>query len=161
MDYFVRTCNRCRTVLKLKMRRKTLEERLITHTKILETGCVIWIGSTSFGYGKISYKGKSYWIHRFVYERKYGKLEHGVELHHRETCPKTCFNTDHLTKTTRKGHPDSGCSVNRNKTHCPLGHEYTGTNLIVRTDGSRRCRTCVRKQKRILWRMYANLQHTS
>lgn len=28
------------------------------------------------------------------------------------------------------------------KTHCPQGHEYAGTNVRFRSDGSRVCRTC-------------------
>ena len=36
---------------------------------------------------------------------------------------------------------------NRNKTHCPQGHPYAGSNLIVRS-GARYCRVCQRENKR-------------
>ena len=32
------------------------------------------------------------------------------------------------------------------KTHCPQGHEYTIENTAIHTDGSRRCRACVREK---------------
>mgnify|MGYP000920210555 CR=1 len=33
---------------------------------------------------------------------------------------------------------------NRDKTHCPQGHEYTDSNTYVSARGWRRCRTCSR-----------------
>lgn len=35
-------------------------------------------------------------------------------------------------------------SANREKTHCPSGHEYAGRNLIFRPNGNRKCRECDR-----------------
>lgn len=35
-------------------------------------------------------------------------------------------------------------NVNTLKTHCPSGHEYSGTNLARRPNGNRRCRECDR-----------------
>jgi hypothetical protein len=32
--------------------------------------------------------------------------------------------------------------VNKNKTHCPAGHELAGTNLLKSLEGFRNCRTC-------------------
>ncbi len=32
------------------------------------------------------------------------------------------------------------------KTHCPHGHEYSGSNLIVGKDGRRRCRACKKER---------------
>jgi len=33
-------------------------------------------------------------------------------------------------------------SFNRQKTHCPKGHEYSGENLILKKNGGRDCRAC-------------------
>lgn len=38
------------------------------------------------------------------------------------------------------------------KTHCPRGHPYTGENLALRADGSRRCRQCARDYAALKWR---------
>lgn len=35
------------------------------------------------------------------------------------------------------------------RTHCRHGHEYTPENTHVKSDGSRRCRTCHREQARL------------
>lgn len=34
------------------------------------------------------------------------------------------------------------------RTHCVHGHEYTPENTAYKTDGARRCRTCLREQER-------------
>lgn len=34
------------------------------------------------------------------------------------------------------------------KTHCPHGHRYSGANLIIEKDGSRKCRACVNARRR-------------
>lgn len=34
------------------------------------------------------------------------------------------------------------------KTHCVAGHPYSGQNLYLERDGSRKCRTCHNKQRR-------------
>jgi len=35
-----------------------------------------------------------------------------------------------------------------NRTHCPKGHPYSGDNLIIESDGGRKCRTCKNDRKR-------------
>lgn len=37
---------------------------------------------------------------------------------------------------------NNGTNHNRNKTHCPQGHEYTPTNTYVMRSGGRMCRLC-------------------
>jgi hypothetical protein len=34
------------------------------------------------------------------------------------------------------------------RTHCPQGHQFSGTNLVVKKSGMRGCRTCMREQWR-------------
>ncbi len=36
------------------------------------------------------------------------------------------------------------CAINARKTHCKRGHAFTPSNTLIRTDGSRYCRTCKR-----------------
>ena len=42
-------------------------------------------------------------------------------------------------------------TANRDKTHCPRGHEYTPENTIREKTGRRRCRTCNRAKNRAHW----------
>ncbi len=42
-----------------------------------------------------------------------------------------------------------GASLNREKTHCRHGHEYTPQNTYVNRRGSRECRVCSRKRGRV------------
>jgi|WetSurMetagenome_2_1015567.scaffolds.fasta_scaffold56958_4 hypothetical protein len=41
-----------------------------------------------------------------------------------------------------------GASLNKEKTHCKNGHEYTEENTYINTRGSRECRTCLREHGR-------------
>jgi hypothetical protein len=36
-----------------------------------------------------------------------------------------------------------------NRTHCPKGHPYEGDNLVIETNGHRRCRTCEHARHRL------------
>lgn len=45
-------------------------------------------------------------------------------------------------KRLGKSESDSIGAWNKDKTHCPAGHEYKGKNLFINKDGSRRCRKC-------------------
>lgn len=58
-----------------------------------------------------------------------------------------------VTGKTWKHLPDAAphrrrTGVNKDKTHCPAGHEYAGDNLYVSPRGGRMCRTCRSAQKR-------------
>lgn len=41
-----------------------------------------------------------------------------------------------------------GTNFNLNKTHCSEGHRYSGANLHINVDGSRRCQECNRTWQR-------------
>lgn len=113
-----------------------------------ERGCWIWGRSTmSSGYGHIS-SGRREGIrmlgaHRVSYEMFNGPIPPGLVVMH--SCDeKLCINPAHLsvgTKSensrdmTRKGR---NFSAPRLRTHCPKGHEYSGTN----SRGARICRIC-------------------
>ena len=71
-----------------------------------DTFCWVWQGSTTggkFAYGRKRIDGKLWLAHRLFYERKYGPLGEGDELHH--LCGVTlCCNPDHVVPFTRKEH---------------------------------------------------------
>lgn len=118
------------------------------------SGCWLWIGSTSVGYGKFSggktREGKRCPIsaHRFVYEHHKGKIPEGLELDHlcRTRC---CVNPDHLEPVTRLENVRRGQGGMhlRWRTHCPKGHPYDNENTRLKKSGkyiSRSCKTCVK-----------------
>jgi excisionase family DNA binding protein len=56
-----------------------------------------------------------------------------------------CVRLDHLelvtlVENTLRG--DNPLAVNKRKTHCKRGHEFTSLNTRTTTIGGRRCRTC-------------------
>lgn len=96
------------------------------------TGCWIWQGSISGGYGKIGYGGSGpKWAHRVYFEEAHGEIPEGQEVHH--TCEnRICVNPEHLEVLTAKAHGRKGSRAKLN----PLQIQE-----IRRRDLSRRVRT--------------------
>ena len=109
--------------------------------------CWEWIACiNSHGYGAFSLNGKSELSHRLSYENKYEKIPEGLDLDH--LCRnRKCVNPDHLEAVTRQTNllrGDTICAKNKQKTHCSEGHEFTTENTYIRSNGSRKCRSCGR-----------------
>jgi hypothetical protein len=106
--------------------------------------CWIWIRSkVTGGYGSIVINGKTKRAHRVSYELAYGvKLTPDQFLHH--VCRnKDCVNPEHLEIVSQLTHTDSATYGNKDKTHCPYGHEYTPANTHWNKGGrSRECYQC-------------------
>lgn len=68
-----------------------------------DTGCWIWLLSTTLGYG-VTWTGKrTIQAHRYYYQQKYGALNSATILHH--VCGnRRCCNPDHLMPMTRTEH---------------------------------------------------------
>ncbi len=107
-------------------------------------GCWIWVrGKVTGGYGGFLIDGKNRRAHRVSYE-----LAHNITLtpdqflHH--TCRnKACVNPVHLEIVSQLTHTDSAIYGNKEKTHCPYGHEYTPGNTHWNRQGrSRECYQC-------------------
>lgn len=125
-------------------------ERFFGHVMpITESGCWIWMGSTSpKGYGKFNIPDRTTMVHRLSYEHFKGSIPQGVSIDHvcRVRC---CVNPDHLHLCSNQENVLSGygvTAVNARKTHCPKGHAYTKEN--TRYYEGRNCRECHRIKRR-------------
>ena len=118
------------------------------------TPCWVWTGCLlKGGYGLVGFDGKVWVAHRAIYSILIGPIPEGLQLDH--LCRnRACCNPYHLEPVTqqeniRRGQAGINLSVvQKSKTHCPAGHEYTPENTkLYRT--SRYCRACDRDRHRL------------
>lgn len=109
--------------------------------------CHLWTKATDEdGYGKFRIPGvgvKS--THIIAWELEHGRtVPRGWHVDH--LCRiRRCCNADHLEAKPQSDNTAEGRSptaVNKAKTHCPKGHEYTEENIRWHS-GRRECRACV------------------
>lgn len=112
-----------------------------------KTGC--WVGRphrSSHGYVLYACRGKSYALHRVIYELNVGSIPAGLELDH--LCRnRACCNPDHLEAVTHQINVlrgESVCSRRARQTHCIKGHTLSPDNLVPQRLPDRVCLTCKR-----------------
>ena len=126
--------------------------------------CWPWTGSRDgYGYGQISIKGKLLKPYRVAYEIVVGEIPDGAHIDHRchdplecqggPGCPhRLCCNPSHMLPVEPEVNwgKTRAASFQRQKTHCPQGHEYSleNTRRIPSKPNYRYCRTCQREQSR-------------
>lgn len=112
-------------------------------------GCWNWTAvKNQKGYGRFKLDGRLRSAHRVSYEMCVGPIPDGLVIDHLCRNP-SCVRPDHLEavtsgENTRRG--DTG-KHERERTHCPRGHEYNETNTRI-YKGWRHCRACDRDRKR-------------
>lgn len=137
-----------------------LREIILSKKTITPSGCWEWNGNRHRqGYGKIQWKNKTYPVHRL-----WAHLVKGFDLNPRimicHTCDNPpCFNPEHLFEGTASDNVRDSVKKLRQreakKTHCPQGHPYRGSNLVL-DQGKRKCRICKNAKMRNWWARKGN-----
>ena len=111
-------------------------------------GCWVWMGRLNKGYGKVGYSRLT--AHGTAYGWMRGEVPKGLQLDH--LCRnRSCVNPDHLEPVTCRENVLRGvgfAAQNKQKTHCPSGHQYNAENTKYCRRGKRYCRECSRIGKR-------------
>jgi hypothetical protein len=133
-------------------------ERIWAKLTVADTGCWLWSGGTGgkapFSYGVAQLDGKLRSVHRWMYGAICSQPTDDEHVHH--VCEVTlCCNPAHLVTMPISQHMGMR---NRNRTHCPKGHPYSGDNLQVRANGWRVCRHCNNARQREAWQRKRNTE---
>ena len=114
--------------------------------EVTDGSCLISECGITNGYCYMNMNGKKTALHRYVYEREFGKIPKGYVIDH--LCENTqCINPYHLEVVTNKENVLRGNGLtaqNARKTHCKRGHEFTPENTYLDKAGKgRACNTCM------------------
>jgi hypothetical protein len=106
-------------------------ERFFLRVNKTET-CWLWMGALHpNGHGLFAANNssrRSVWAHKFIFERMFGTIEVGFDIHHK--CEnKVCVNPEHLEKLPHGVHTKLRFEK---QTHCKNGHEFTEENTYLR-----------------------------
>ena len=147
----------------MKPDRATLA-RFQRQAKPQANGCLLWMGQQGAdGYArwKPAPGAHTIYVHRWVYETFVGPIPPGMDVDHachsraveQSECEggaaclhRRCCNIAHLELVTRSENTKRQNHANRRKTTCPEGHPLDGENLVMWSDGRRRCRQCLRNR---------------
>ena len=125
----------------------SVDDRFWSKVKKTRSGCWLWQATKDRkGYGQF-WDRRVVHAHRWVWERLREPIPNGLTIDHL-CCVTSCVNPDHMEVVTTQENIRRGRRHNGNKTHCPQGHPYSGSNLYVSPTGGRYCRTCTRDGQR-------------
>lgn len=133
----------------------SLRDRLIARsTRDSTSGCLVWGGATTWGYGVICTKSQgrawTFRAHRVAYEAAKGSIPTGLDLDH--LCRnRACIEPDHLEPVTRRVNSLRGQAptiVASNAGVCMQGHAVSGSNIKFDGKGRKHCRECANRRWR-------------
>lgn len=144
-----------------------IDINILLNNRKIEGDCWLWVGRlNNFGYGVISLpddndESKDFLVHRLSYEFYTGPIFNLV-LHQRSCPNKNCFNPIHLYDGTYtdniKDFISTGNHKNQygstNKDLCKNGHPLSGDNLLITSEGKRRCKICRTNYNKKNWKKY-------
>jgi hypothetical protein len=115
-------------------------------TKDETTGCWLWtrpLKPNGYGSAYLPTNGwrltKTVYAHRLAYELFVGAIPDGKQLDH--LCRvRHCVNPAHLEPVMAKQNQQRGKRAQQ--THCLRGHLLSGSNLRMKSNGTRACRAC-------------------
>lgn len=128
--------------------------RFLEKIEIQNSGCWLWTASKSVGYGQIRMAEidprRPVHAHIVSYRLSVGDIPPGYQLHHKteDGCiGSACVNPAHLECVTPSRHIDltplCPTAINRARTSCIRGHEFTPENTRIVKDGTgRSCIAC-------------------
>lgn len=131
-------------------------ERFAKRYQVNASGCWLWLGGTSGGYGQffagvVDGVRTRVYAHRFSYELHVGKVPSGLQLDH--LCRvRRCVNPTHLEPVTAQVNTLRGNTLqarNKAKTQCPKGHVYDKANTRLNKNGGRACKACERERNAV------------
>ena len=123
--------------------------------------CLVWTTAHNIdGYGRFHFNKKLWMAHRLAYTLQNGEIPSKMQILHMCDNP-PCINVNHLFLGSNRDNVDDKVFKNRQarnyKTHCKNNHEYTSENTLVRKQGWKECRMCIRfnqkearKRKKVL-----------
>lgn len=129
-----------------------IPEPFACRISVTEDDCWLWTSYlTRKGYASFKWRGRTYVVHRFIYELFRGPIPAGLTLDHlADRCSsKACCNPDHLEPVTSRENTlrslDTLAGREAAQTHCKRDHEFTEANTYRAPGNPRRryCRTCV------------------
>lgn len=128
---------------------RPIEERYWENVEFRATSkCWRWLGTIRPDgrpqIGEGGKYGKTKTAFRIGYELAFGPIPEGMDLDH--LCNNSwCVNPNHCWPVTPK---ENRGRREREKTHCPQGHEYNEKNTYYRADGHRQCRVCANDRRK-------------
>lgn len=127
---------------------RTVLDRFWVRLVRVPSGCWLWCGQLTNGYGSFKAHGKIHYAHRYSYETLVAPIPEGLFIDH--LCMvKRCANPSHLEPVTNAENTRRACAAlgvehlrtARMKTHCKRGHELCEEN-VYRPPSQPRMRVC-------------------